>query len=141
MVETKTGHNRSNGISYNDILKSDTVPPPAVYLEDSPYPPGVTTVKTHRYFSQQEHDLEVEMLWKRVWQMACHSSDVANIGDTHVYDIAELSYIVVRVSETEVKPFPMRAFTVDALCVITIARNCEYSAAHFMAGRGIWMAD
>ena len=48
MVETKTGHNRSNGISYNDILKGDTVPPPAVYLEDSPLAPGVTTGATIR---------------------------------------------------------------------------------------------
>jgi hypothetical protein len=41
MVETKTGHDRSNGISYNDILRADKVPPPAAYLEDSPYPAGV----------------------------------------------------------------------------------------------------
>ena len=25
MVETKTGHDRSNGISYNEILKADKV--------------------------------------------------------------------------------------------------------------------
>lgn len=106
MVETKTGHDRSNGISYNDILKADAVPPPDVYLEDSPYPPGRTTVETHRYFSKEEHDREVEMLWKRVWQMACHESDIPNVGDAHVYDIAELSFIIVRVSEDEVKAFP-----------------------------------
>ena len=56
MVETKTGHDRSNGISYNDILRSDKNPPPSVYLEDSPYPSGVTKVPTHRYFSKAEHD-------------------------------------------------------------------------------------
>ena len=106
MVETVTGHDRSNGISYNDILKQDAVPPPPVYLEDSPYPAGVTTVATRRYYSQEEHDLEVERLWKRVWQMACHESDIPNVGDTHVYDIAELSYLVVRVSEDAVKAFP-----------------------------------
>ena len=106
MVETKTGHDRSNGISYNDILEGDSVPPPAVYLEDSPLEPGVTTVAVARYYSKEEHDREVEMLWKRVWQMACHESDIPNVGDTHVYDIAELSFIVVRVSEDEVKAFP-----------------------------------
>ena len=106
MVETKTGQDRSAGISYNDILRNDAVPPPAVYLEDSPYPAGRTTVPVERYFSKEEHDKEVEMLWKRVWQMACHESDIPNVGDTHVYDIAELSYMIVRVSETEVKAFP-----------------------------------
>ncbi|MCC5885210.1 MAG: aromatic ring-hydroxylating dioxygenase subunit alpha [Gammaproteobacteria bacterium] len=106
MVETKTGHNRSNGISYNDLLKGDAVPPPAVYLEDSPMEPGVTRVPVESYYSREAHDLEVERLWKRVWQMACHESDIPNVGDTHVYDIASLSYIVVRVSEDEVKAFP-----------------------------------
>ena len=106
MVETVTGHDRSDGISYVDLLKTDEVPPPPVYLEESPYPAGVTTVATHRYYSQEEHDREVEMLWKRVWQMACHQSDIPNVGDTHVYDIAELSYLIVRVSEDEVKAFP-----------------------------------
>ena len=96
MVETKTGHDRSNGISYNDILKTDVVPPPSVYLEEAPYPAGVTKVKAERYFTQEEHAREVELLWKRVWQMACHQSDIPNVGDTHVYDIAELSYIIVR---------------------------------------------
>ena len=64
MVETKTGHNRSNGISYNDILRSDKNPPPSVYLEDSPYPSGVTKVPAHRYFSKAEHDLhKSEQIW------------------------------------------------------------------------------
>jgi phenylpropionate dioxygenase-like ring-hydroxylating dioxygenase large terminal subunit len=106
MVETYTGHNRSNGLSYVDLLARDTVPPPAVYLEESPMPTGVTKVKTSRFWSKEEHDLEVERLWKRVWQMACHEDDIPNVGDTHVYDIAELSFIIVRASETEVKAFP-----------------------------------
>ncbi len=106
MVETITGHNRSNGISYNDLLALDTVKAPAVYFEDSPIPPGVTTVEVSRFWSKAEHDLEVERLWKRVWQMACHEDDIPNVGDTHVYDIAELSFLIVRISETEVKAFP-----------------------------------
>ena len=106
MVETQTGHDRSDGVSYDDILRSDTVPPPQVYLENSPLEPGVTRVPVENYFSREQHDLEVERLWKRVWQMACHESDIANVGDTYVYDIAELSFIVVRVSEQEVKAFP-----------------------------------
>ncbi|MCP5181616.1 MAG: aromatic ring-hydroxylating dioxygenase subunit alpha [Pseudomonadales bacterium] len=106
MVETRTGHNRSNGISYDEILATDRVPPPAVYLENSPLPTGVTRIPARRYFSQEEHDREVERLWKRVWQMACHESDIPNVGDTHVYDIAGLSYIIVRVTPDKVMAFP-----------------------------------
>ena len=89
MIETTTGHDRSNGPSYNDIISKDTVAPPAVYLEDSPLPAGRTTVATERYYSQEEHNREVEQLWKRVWQMACHESDIPNVGDSK----APLSYL------------------------------------------------
>ena len=106
MVETQTGHDRSDGVSYDDILRNDTVPPPDIYLENSPLAPGITRVPVEKYFSREQHDLEVERLWKRVWQMACHESDITNVGDTYVYDIAELSFIVVRVSDQEVKAFP-----------------------------------
>jgi phenylpropionate dioxygenase-like ring-hydroxylating dioxygenase large terminal subunit len=106
VVETITGHDRSNGISFNDFVSGDAVKPRAIYLEDSPMPGGVTTVAAHRYWSREEHEREVERLWRRVWQMACHEDDIPNVGDTHVYDIASLSYLIVRVSETEVKAFP-----------------------------------
>jgi len=110
MVETKTGHDRSNGISYNAVISADTVPPPPVYLEDSPLPGGVTKVPTHRYWSREEHEREVERLWKRVWQMACHEDDIPGVGDTHVYDIAGMSFIIVRNAPGDgpdaVKAFP-----------------------------------
>ena len=106
MVETVTGKNRSNGITYNDLASGDAVPPPEVYLEDSPMEPGVTKVKTDRFYSKEAHDLEVERLWKRVWQMACHEDDIPNVGDTHVYDIAGLSFIIVRTAEDKFKAFP-----------------------------------
>ena len=106
MVETLTGHNRSNGISYNELLETDKVAPPAVYLEDSPMEPGLTTVEISRYWTREEHEREVEKLWKRVWQMACHVDDIPNVGDTHVYDIAGLSFIVVRSDADTIKAYP-----------------------------------
>ena len=106
MAEAKTIQTRSGGTPYNDIISADTNPPPAVYLEDSPYPAGVTKVPTHKYYSKEQHDLEVERLWKRVWQMACHEDDIPDVGDVHLYDIAGLRYIIVRVSKDEVKAYP-----------------------------------
>ncbi len=106
MVETITGHNRSNGISYDEILLRDAVPPPHVYLENSPFPPGVTTVPVESYFSREQHELEVERLWKRVWQMACHKDDIPSVGDVHVYDIASLSYMIVHESQGVYRAFP-----------------------------------
>lgn len=106
MVETLTGHNRSNGMAYNDVIRQDKVPPPPVYLEDSPLPAGVTTVAVERYWSREEHEREVEKLWKRVWQMACHKDDIPNVGDVHVYDIASLSFLIVHAAPGVYKAFP-----------------------------------
>ena len=106
MVETLTGKNRSNGIAYVDVVKGDAVQPPAVFLEESPMEPGVTKVKADRFYSQEAHDEEVQKLWKRVWQLACHEDDIPNVGDTHVYDIAGLSFLIVKGEENKVRAFP-----------------------------------
>ncbi len=106
MVETRTGHDRSDGISYTDLLNKDKVRAPDTFFEEAPMKPGVTKVATDRFYSQEAHDLEVERLWKRVWQMACHEDDIPNVGDTHVYDIAGLSYIVIRTGAETFNAFP-----------------------------------
>ena len=106
MVETVTGTARSAGVDYADLLASDSHPVREILKTDSPMPPGPTMVKASAYHSREFHDLEVERLWKRVWQMACHEDDIPNVGDSYVYDIASLSFIVVRTGEEEFRAFP-----------------------------------
>ncbi len=96
---------RSAGILYQQLLDGDTRPVPDVLRLESPIAPGVTRVPAERYFSKAFHDLEVEKVWKRVWQMACREEDIPEVGDYHVYDIAHLSFLVVRTSETEIKAY------------------------------------
>jgi nitrite reductase/ring-hydroxylating ferredoxin subunit len=52
-----------------------------------------------RYTSREWHDLEMEHMWKRVWQMACRDDDIPNVGDSLVYDIGDVSLIVVRTTD------------------------------------------
>ena len=106
MVETLTGTNRSKGITYNELLDMDTHNVPTKLREDAPLEPGPTIVNPSIYYSRDFFDLEVERLWKRVWQLACHEDDIPNVGDTLVYDIASLSYIIVRTGKDEIKAFP-----------------------------------
>lgn len=106
MVETLTGTNRSKGIGYDELLDMDTHKVPSKFREDSPMEPGPTIVDPSIYYSRDFFDLEVERLWKRVWQMACHEDDIPNVGDSLVYDIASLSFIIVRTAEDEIKAFP-----------------------------------
>ena len=62
-------------------------------------PSGSSRIPTSVYFSQEFHDLEVEKLWSRVWQLACHEDELCDVGDYVVYDVARLSFLLVRTGE------------------------------------------
>jgi phenylpropionate dioxygenase-like ring-hydroxylating dioxygenase large terminal subunit len=96
---------RSSGPLYQEILDRDSRPVPSVLRLQSPLPPGVTRVPAERYTSPEFHRLEVEKLWKRVWQMACREEDIPEVGDYTIYDIADLSFLIVRTTENQVKAF------------------------------------
>lgn len=80
MVETTNGTARSAGITYQQLLAEDSHPVPEIMRRESPLPPGPTIVPAERYYSKAFHDLEVEKLWSRVWQMACHEDDIPEVG-------------------------------------------------------------
>jgi nitrite reductase/ring-hydroxylating ferredoxin subunit len=105
VTETTTGSNRSAGVPYAKLLDADSHPVPDILRAESPMGPGPTLVPVERYFSKEFHDLEVEKVWKRVWQMACHEDDIPDVGDYHVYDIAELSFLIVRSAPDEIKAY------------------------------------
>ncbi len=89
---------RSAAVSFHELLAGDSHPervPEGLKL-DSPMPGGLTKVSTDRYWKKEFHDLEVEKLWKRVWQFACLEDDIPEVGDYIVYEVAHLSWIVVR---------------------------------------------
>ena len=106
MVETLTGTNRSKGLNYDELLDMDTHNVPSKLRENSPIEPGPTIVNPSIYYSRDFFDLEVERLWKRVWQLACHEDDIPNVGDSLVYDIASLFYVIVRTGKDEIRAFP-----------------------------------
>jgi nitrite reductase/ring-hydroxylating ferredoxin subunit len=105
MTETLTGTHRSAGMTYAEILDTDSHPVRAILRADSPMEPGPTLVPVERYFSRAFHDLEVEKVWKRVWQMACHADDIPDVGDYLVYDIAHLSFLIVHDAPGSYKAF------------------------------------
>jgi len=39
------------------------------------------------------------------WQMACREEEIPEVGDSIVYDITDISILVVRVSKTEIKAY------------------------------------
>ncbi len=96
---------RSKGQSYQELLDEDTRSVPEVLRRQSARELPVVRVPIERYTSQAFHDLEVEKVWKRVWQFACREEELVKIGDHVVYDVADLSVLVVRASESEIKAF------------------------------------
>jgi nitrite reductase/ring-hydroxylating ferredoxin subunit len=106
MTETKTGTRRSAGIDYINLLDLDSHPVRDILRAESPMEPGPTRVPVERYFERSFHDLEVEKIWKKVWQMACHEDDIPDVGDYYIYDIAHLSFLIVRTTPDEIVAFP-----------------------------------
>jgi phenylpropionate dioxygenase-like ring-hydroxylating dioxygenase large terminal subunit len=62
-------------------------------------------IPAQRYYDQEFYDLEREMLWPRVWQMACRLEEIPKPGDFVVYEIFEQSVIVTRVDEKTIKAY------------------------------------
>ena len=91
--------------AYHKLLDQESRPVPESFLRDSPIEPGPTFVPVTRYYSKEFFDLEVEKIWKRVWQMAAHEDDLPKIGDYLPYDIAGLSFLIVKSGEDEYKAF------------------------------------
>jgi phenylpropionate dioxygenase-like ring-hydroxylating dioxygenase large terminal subunit len=90
---------RSQGISYQELIAGDVVPPPAPLTWENPFTTGPTRVPITRYTTQAYHDLEMRDLWPKVWQMACREEEIPEPGDYCVYEIGHHSIIVVRTSD------------------------------------------
>jgi phenylpropionate dioxygenase-like ring-hydroxylating dioxygenase large terminal subunit len=100
------GTGRSPGITYQQLLDTDTKPVPEVLRLESPADLGDADVDVARYTSRAWHDRETERLWPHVWQFACRESDIPEVGDHVLYEIVRDSYIVMRTAPDEIKAYP-----------------------------------
>jgi phenylpropionate dioxygenase-like ring-hydroxylating dioxygenase large terminal subunit len=104
-MRTDKGMRSAAHVDMHYLLDNDRRPDlvPDVYRLESPMPGGPKRVSTARFHEKRYHELEVERIWKKCWQMACREDDIPNVGDYHVYEIAGLSFLIVRTAETEIK--------------------------------------
>ncbi len=103
---TDPGAARSPGLTFQDLLDADTHPVPDVLRLQSPRYLGSDDISIERYTSREWHELERERLWKRVWQFACREEHIPEPGDHIVYEIAGLSYLVMRTTDGSIKAYP-----------------------------------
>merc|ERR1719410_815822 len=57
------------------------------------------------YYSPAFTIAEENQLWKKSWFAAAHCQSVKNVGDTHVVDVADQSYIVTRDKDMKIRAF------------------------------------
>lgn len=90
---------RSGGISYQELIRTDAVPDRGPLSLENPYREGPVSAPVSRYTTRAFHDLEVERLWPRVWQMACREEEIPKVGDYYVYEVGPYSILVVRTAQ------------------------------------------
>ncbi len=107
MASTVKRDVRTMDEAFHKLLDADTNPEQIIdaLRRDNPLPPGPALVPVKRYTSREQHELEKQNLWSRVWQVAAHEDDFPNVGDVVPYDIATYSFLVVRVAEDEYKAY------------------------------------
>lgn len=97
---------RCPGRTWQDALDNDDRKVPEFLRAESPYQSRMDDVPKDRYLSRAWHELEKERLWSRVWQYVCREDHLPDIGSYIVYDIADQSYLVVRVDKDKIKAYP-----------------------------------
>lgn len=100
-----TVHPRSPGLSVQEHLDRDSreVPETLRYSANDQLDPS--DIPIEHYISPEFARIEMEKVWYRVWQMACHERDIPNVGDHIVYEIGDKSYVVIRTAPDTIRAF------------------------------------
>lgn len=93
-------------ISYQDVLNLDTKEVPKHIRQESRGEFDFDEAPIARYISRKSHVQEREKLWKKVWQLACREEHIPEVGDHIIYQIAGLSYLVIRSALDEIRAYP-----------------------------------
>ncbi|MGI9642185.1 MAG: aromatic ring-hydroxylating oxygenase subunit alpha, partial [Acidimicrobiia bacterium] len=87
------------------MLDADTREVPVTLRMQSPEYPDIARPSIDRYLSREVAELERERLWLHEWQLACREEAIPEVGDVEVYDIADISMLVMRVGPEEIKAY------------------------------------
>jgi phenylpropionate dioxygenase-like ring-hydroxylating dioxygenase large terminal subunit len=91
--------------SMQELLAEDERVPEALRKEYNDFVGGKEDPTVEDYLSRDVYLREVDRIWKRTWQFACRTEEIKNVGDHVLYEIADVSLIIMRSSPTEIKAF------------------------------------
>jgi phenylpropionate dioxygenase-like ring-hydroxylating dioxygenase large terminal subunit len=117
---------RCPGPSVQEIVSRDAFPPPQVLAMEEPAFLGSDDVSLDRYYDQDIFDREIDAIWGRTWQWVCREDHIPEPGDYYTYEVAHLSFLVVRQHDMSVKGF---------------VNSCLHRATKFKRGEGIGSSD
>jgi phenylpropionate dioxygenase-like ring-hydroxylating dioxygenase large terminal subunit len=99
------GDARSGGFSVQELWRSEMGEVPEILQEHWRYL-GSRDISTDRYLTKDWHDLEVERMWSRTWQLACREDELPDVGDQFVYEVpGGRSVLLVRVEPDLIKAY------------------------------------
>jgi phenylpropionate dioxygenase-like ring-hydroxylating dioxygenase large terminal subunit len=121
---------RSRGVSYQQVLDQDTRPVPDYLRIDTQAHLGDHDIPVDRYIDRSFHELEKEKIWPKVWQMALREERIPSVGDADVYDINDVSIVIVRTAPDTIKAYynaclHMGRALIDRPCKVNEIR-CPY---------------
>ncbi|MFN7173625.1 MAG: aromatic ring-hydroxylating oxygenase subunit alpha [Thermaurantiacus tibetensis] len=88
--------------SVQAMLDAETRPVPPALRDCGTARVPAQPIDRSRYTAPAFAAREAALLWPRCWQMACRLEDIPEPGDYVVYSVGRLSFLVTRVSATEV---------------------------------------
>lgn len=98
------GSRMASDLNFDAILEADGKAPWQL-RERGTYRPNAGPIDLARYFDPKYVELEIEHIWKKQWQVACREEDIPNVGDRIRYDIANMSFMIVRSAPDDFKAF------------------------------------
>jgi len=107
-VETgklQPGQARCPAESTQDIIARDRNKAPGWVASESYTYMGSEDIDTTRYTSAEYQNEEFKRMWTRTWQWACREEQIPEVGDYMVYEIGPYSFIITRVTPTEVRAY------------------------------------
>lgn len=96
---------RSEGPSVQQYLDRDTKPVPETLRYSANDQTDPTDIPIERYTSPEFARAEMERMWYRVWQFACLEQEIPDVGDHVIYEIGDLSFIVIRTEPDTIRAF------------------------------------
>jgi phenylpropionate dioxygenase-like ring-hydroxylating dioxygenase large terminal subunit len=99
------GHGTEVSPCWRDLAAADSKPNPPTLTEEHMTAMGTERIPAFRYTSYDYHRREVEKIWKRTWQIVCRAEEIPEVGDHFIYNVAGMSFIVVRVANDTFKAY------------------------------------